>query len=77
VASWPSDSLHHDKRDTYSIVNSPPYKPPELVSRSLKIGTAFGIELTASTLNNDVFPAFCKPIIVMSISAALTAKKTH
>lgn len=30
--------------------------------------------LTASTLNNDVFPAFCKPIIVMSISAALEAQ---
>jgi len=34
----------------------------------------FGRGLTASTLNNDVFPAFCKPIIVMSISAALLAQ---
>jgi hypothetical protein len=27
--------------------------------------------LTAKTLNNDVFPAFCRPIIVISISVAL------
>jgi hypothetical protein len=27
--------------------------------------------LTARTLNNDVLPAFCKPIMVMSISVAL------
>lgn len=27
--------------------------------------------LTASTLSNDVFPAFCRPIMVMSISVAL------
>jgi hypothetical protein len=31
----------------------------------------FGL-LTAKTLNNDVFPAFCKPIIVISISVALS-----
>ena len=30
------------------------------------------ITLTASTRNNDVFPAFCSPIIVMSISVALS-----
>lgn len=28
-------------------------------------------KLTAKTLNNEVFPAFCKPIIVISISVAL------
>ena len=28
-------------------------------------------ELTASTLNNDVLPAFCRPIIVTSISVDL------
>jgi hypothetical protein len=27
--------------------------------------------LTARTLNNDVLPAFCSPIMVMSISVAL------
>lgn len=27
--------------------------------------------LTARTLNNDVLPAFCNPIMVMSISVAL------
>jgi hypothetical protein len=27
--------------------------------------------LTARTLSNDVLPAFCRPIIVMSISVAL------
>lgn len=29
--------------------------------------------LTANTLNNEVFPAFCRPIMVMSISVALFA----
>lgn len=28
-------------------------------------------KLTARTLNNDVLPAFCRPIMVMSISVAL------
>ena len=30
--------------------------------------------LTANTLNNEVLPAFCKPIIVISISVALSIK---
>jgi hypothetical protein len=32
-------------------------------------------ELTARTLNNEVLPAFCKPIIVISISVALQQKQ--
>ena len=32
-------------------------------------------ELTASTRNSEVLPAFCKPIIVTSISVALKAGK--
>lgn len=31
--------------------------------------------LTANTLKSEVFPAFCKPIMVMSISVALYAVK--
>jgi hypothetical protein len=54
--------------DAHSIVNSPPCtlevsnEVNEQVSR-----------LTASTRNKDVFPAFCKPIMVMSSSVALLA----
>jgi len=33
--------------------------------------------LTAKTLSNEVLPAFCKPIIVISISVALRQKEEN
>lgn len=53
----------------YSRVNSPPYKRDsqlQAVKRKNDMS-----EPTARTRNNDVFPAFCKPTIVTSISIAL------
>ena len=40
------------------------------------VGGGTGHELTASTRSSEVLPAFCRPIIVMSISWALEAAET-
>lgn len=55
------------------MVNSPPYQPTTVsVSPQTKGNTSSRVGvLTARTLNRDVLPAFCNPIIVMSISVAL------
>lgn len=60
-------------------MNSPPCKIrsagvcgfQEVVEVVVVIMDVGRTRLTARTLNSDVFPAFCSPIIVMSISVAL------
>ena len=37
----------------------------------------YGVMRTAKTLNNDVLPAFCNPIMVISISVALKSRKVR
>lgn len=56
---------------TYSMVNSPPWR----VKPSVYVGRRRG-KHTARTRNNDVLPAFCKPIMVTSISVALHTSST-
>jgi hypothetical protein len=55
--------------NTYSIVNSPPYSCQSTTNEQV------GDSLTAKTRNKDVLPAFCNPIIVISISVALCSAK--
>lgn len=58
---------------TYSRVNSPPYAERE-VSMNMRVLMDLG-ELTARTRSNEVLPAFCNPIMVISISVALSSRK--
>jgi len=51
------------------MVNSPPYTT--IISLVIQEEVLDIEQLTARTLSNDVFPAFCSPIIVISISVAL------
>ena len=67
-------------RSTYSVVNSPPYT--ELVSYlqlhhdRLMMSTINREIHTASTRRSEVLPAFCRPIMVTSISVALSSRRT-
>lgn len=54
---------------TYSTVNSPPYRSISSVANS-----TLRMTLTARTRKREVFPAFCKPIMVTSISVDLPKK---
>jgi len=59
-------------RGTYSSVNSPPYgSHASVLGRRGGMGHPACSRLTARTLSNEVLPAFCRPIIVISISVAL------
>lgn len=63
---------------TYSTVNSPPWRAlvsagssQEIIVDVAHANFPNGEPLTARTLSSDVLPAFCSPIMVMSISVAL------
>jgi hypothetical protein len=57
----------------YSIVNSPPYRDTPVSGKRLYEANADGmVELTDKTRSKDVLPAFCNPIMVTSISVALS-----
>lgn len=59
---------------TYSRVNSPPCSQQRSQHhRNIRVLELSG-ELTANTLSSEVLPAFCNPIIVISISVALSIK---
>ncbi len=55
----------------YSTVNSPPWNSLAPGHYKVRIDVE---QLTARTRRRDVLPAFCKPIMVMSISVALYAQ---
>lgn len=65
---WFTDAI---MRWTYSIVNSPPWKCKISDGKDGHNQSA----LTARTLKSDVFPAFWRPIMVISISVALSAER--